>query len=380
MKIRRRRPCRSGNVLVFAAFIMVGMFGMIALAVDLGYLHVVRTQLQGSADASALAATWELIDESALAGNSYPGLLQGYAESVAQQYATLNPVAGAPPTLDYQDVVVGRLVNPFDPSAQIAFDDPSRFNAVQVTVRRTAQQNGEVDLFFARVLGIASAAQQAQATAVFLNNVSGFRMPPSGEKLCILPFAMDEATWNALTLGTGSDDFGWNEELGQVTTGGDGIVEANLYPEEGLTSGNRGTVDIGSDNNSTADIARQITDGLSTADLEHHGGALQLGPDGTLVLNGDTGISAGVKDELASVIGDKGIIPIFREVTGPGNNAMYTIVKFVGVRVMEVELTGNISNKRVMIQPAIVTVPGGIVNTSDQQTSSFVYSPVWLIR
>ena len=55
---------------------------------------------------------------------------------------------------------------------------------------------------------------------------------------------------------------------------------------------------------------------------------------------GDTGISAGVKDELASIIGQTRIIPVFSSVSGNGNNATYVIVRWVGVRVMAVKLTG----------------------------------------
>ncbi len=380
MNNRHRRESRSGNILVFTAFMMIAMFAMLAFAVDLGYLQVIRTQSQGTADASALAATWDLIDEGLLTGTANPYVAEQLAEATAQQYANLNPVAGAAPTLGLGDVTVGRIVDPFDPNAQMVFDDPSLFNAVQVNVRRTSGQNGEVALFFARALGIESFAVQAEATAVFMNNISGFQMPSSGENLAILPFALDETTWDNLLAGMGPDDLTWNEELEQVTASGDGILEANLYPEEGGSPGNRGTVDIGSSNNSTADISRQITDGLSEADLAYHGGSLELGADGTLNLNGDTGISAGVKEELASIVGEKGIIPIFSVVSGSGNNAVYQIVKFVGVRVMEVNLEGNMSNKRVIVQPAIVTVPGAIYSTGDLQTSNFIFSPVWLVR
>ena len=77
-------------------------------------------------------------------------------------------------------------------------------------------------------------------------------------------------------------------------------------------------------------------------------------------MNGDTGISAGVKDELESIKGKPRIVPIFSQVTGPGNNAMYTIIHFAGVRIMEVKLTGKQSGKRVMAQPANVIARGGI--------------------
>jgi len=128
-----------------------------------------------------------------------------------------------------------------------------------------------------------------------------------------------------------------------------------------------------------ADVARQIVEGVNAADLEHIGGKPELGPDGTLELNGDTGISAGMKDELASIRGQPQIIPLFDSVTSPGNNAMYTIVGFAGVRVMDVKLTGKMSGERVIIQPARVQVYGGIPASDGTQTSYFLYSPVWLV-
>ena len=49
---------------------MVGMLAMLALAVDVGYLCLARDQLQRSADAAAIAAAWELVDEEAVKRNS----------------------------------------------------------------------------------------------------------------------------------------------------------------------------------------------------------------------------------------------------------------------------------------------------------------------
>jgi len=43
---------------------------------------------------------------------------------------------------------------------------------------------------------------------------------------------------------------------------------------------------------------------------------------------------------------------------GPENNASYTIVKFVGVRITYVKLTGSMSNKQVIIQPAVCKMKG----------------------
>ncbi len=280
------------------------------------------------------------------------------------------------PALAADDTTIGRLPYPFNRTVDLQLDQPSLFNAVKVRVRRTSQQNGPVGLFFARVMGFDSQELQSEATAAFINNFAGFRSPGNGQNLQVLPFALDEETWNALLAGVGTDNYRYDPTTGQVSSGSDGILEANLYPEGTGSPGNRGTVDIGSSNNSTADISRQIREGVSEQDLAYHGGQLAFDENGELHLNGDTGISAGVKDDLASIIGRPKIIPVFRSVVGPGNNAQYTIVKFAGVRVMYVKLTGSMSSKKVIIQPAPVVTRGAIPSPSITPQSYYVYSPV----
>lgn len=375
----RRWPahCRRGNVVVITVLLMFSLLVVVALAVDVGFLQVARTQLQRSADAAAIAATWRLL-ESTGPGSTVPDT--SAVRATAAQYGGLNAVVNAAPALAADDTTIGRLPYPFNRSVELLLDQPSLFNAVKVRVRRTSQQNGPVGLFFARVMGLDSQELESEATAAFINNFAGFRAPGSGQNLHLLPFALDEETWNALLAGAGTDNYRYDTATGQVTCGSDGILEANLYPQGSGPPGNRGTVDIGSSNNSTADICRQIREGISEQDLAYHGGQLALDENGELQLNGDTGISAGVKDDLASIIGQPRIIPVFRSVVGPGNNAQYTIVKFAGVRVMYVKLTGSMSSKKVLIQPAPVITRGAIPSPSAAPQSHFVYSPVWLVR
>ncbi len=378
MNTRGRPRARKGNVLVLTTFSMVCLIALLALTVDLGYLKVARTELQRSADAAAMAAAWELIDDDALYGSdSY--YLEEEARTKASQYAALNTVTTQGPALDYQDVLVGYLPNPLDPASPMLFGTGNPPNAVQVSVKKTSSLNGEVPLFFARFLGYDGSSLQAQATAALVNSVIGWTTPSSGGNLDLLPFALDQVTWNGLLAGVGEDDWTYDPETGELTAGSDGILEVNLFPQDTGAPGNRGTVDIGSNNNSTADIARQIVEGVSPEDLEYHDGEIKLDENGELFLNGDTGISAGVKDELASIKGNPRTILIFREVHGPGNNATYTIVGFAGIRIMDVKLTGQMSSKRVTIQPAI-HVSQGAIPSPNAQTSQFVYSPVWLVR
>jgi hypothetical protein len=376
---RRNANRRRGNILVLTAVLMTALIALLAFAIDLGYAYTARAELQRSADAAAIAAAWELIDKNGNPTNESTSTLSTNASTKASLFAGLNHVCANAPALAGNDVVVGYMSNPSNPECSLVTPPSGKLpNAVQVRVQKTGDQNGKVNFFFARVLGFNDTSMQAQATAAFVSSFSGFRMPQDGTNLGILPYALDEQTWNNLNT-AGTDSWSYNPESKTVTAGGDGVKECNLFPQGTGCPGNRGTVDIGGSNNSTADIARQITSGISASDMAAMGGSIEFSADGTLHLNGDTGISAGVKDELASIVGKTRFIPIFRSVVGPGNNADYTIVRFVGVRVLAVKLTGSSSSKYVMIQPANVVAKGAIYDPGSP-TTDYVYSPVWLVR
>jgi hypothetical protein len=138
-------------------------------AVDLGYLCPARDQLQRSADAAAIAAAWELIDEEAVYGDDNSGTM-----------------------------------------------------------------------------------------AVNIRN----------------------QTWDNMRDGTGTDEWKWDPETKTARPGCDRILEVNLYPRGTGSPGNRGTVDIGSSNNSTCDISCQIVEGISPQDMEHHNHRLEFDENG----------------------------------------------------------------------------------------------------
>ncbi len=387
---------RAGNVTVLSALSMIVFLAMTAFAVDLGYLSNSRAELQRTADSAAMAAAWDLVYK------GVPGtpvdLTSGIASarSDAAAYASRNPVCSSSPGLNQSDdVVIGYMANPRQSGATMSFSNPNQFNAVQVTVNRTDAENGLVPYFFGKALGTTGQAASAQATAALINNVGGFQIPSGAAgsyNLPILPFAEDSLTVNNLLTGlfnatTGAavgltDDWSWNAKTGQVQSGPDGILEFNLFPQGTGSPGNRGTVKIGVTNNSTATVVQQILNGISSADLSNYpGGQLALDGNGTLILPGNPGISAGFKSALASIIGQTRLIPVFSQVTGNGNNAEFTIVQWFGIRVLDVNLTGSMSTKHLTVQPANVFVKQGIVpNTSGTQTSYAVYSPVWLVK
>jgi Flp pilus assembly protein TadG len=375
----RRKPRRRGNIVVLSAVMMVMTMCFVAFAVDLGSLVLARTELQRAADAAALSATWNLIDQSAVTGSTNVESLKSQARDAAIQYASWNKVLSRPLNVAASDVEIGYISDPTNPSSNFNLTSSSPPNAVRVRVRKTSVQNGPVSFGFARILGIFSQDAEAVATAALITNIDGFRVPGDGGNLGILPIALDEPTWNSILAGGGQDNWRWDEATQSASVGSDGIRELNLYPQGTGSPGNRGTVDIGSNNNSTAVLTRQIRDGVTPGDLAYHGGELKFDSNGKIFLNGDTGISAGIKDDLASIIGQPRTIPIFQEVVGPGNNATYTIVKFVGVRILDVKLTGSQSSKRVIVQPAAMVARGAIPSSSSSR-SYYMYSPAWLIQ
>ena len=381
MNSKRHSTRRSGSVAVLALCLMVTLLGILALAVDIGYLSCVSAELQRTADAAAIAGAWRLMEQER-SGTPIDSNALAEIAATASRFALFNQVARGAITLAPADTDIGQLAYPFTAQSTMSYANSGLFNAVKIRVRKTSEAdgNGPARLFFARFLGFNSCDLQREATAAFVNNFKGFRAPSDGTNLEILPFALDKETWEWVIAGLTTDQYCWDPDAQRVLTGSDGVPEANLYPQGTGSPGNRGTVDIGPANNSTADICRQIRHGISESDLAALGGKLEFDETGRLYLNGDTGISAGVKDDLASIVGQTRIIPIFTEVSGPGNNAQYTIVRFVGVRIMYVKLTGSPTQKRVIVQPAGVVTRGAIPATASSPTSQFIYSPVWLVH
>lgn len=374
---KRNASRRRGHAVSLGLMLIGTLVTLMAMTVELNHITVARTEMKRTADAAALAACWELYERKA--SGEEETFLNQHVRSTASEVANLNLINQQAPTLSYQynDVMVGR----WDPSLPNVLDesDPSIFNAVSVTLRRQAEVNGPIPFHFAGIFGGQGQSLQVTATAAMLRKINGFSLPSlSAETLNILPIALDEQTWDEVLASATNDNYRVVD--GVVMNGSDGIYECSLYPQGTGAPGNRGTVDIGSSNNSTNDIARQILHGVNSTDLAELGKPLEIDSSGILELNGDTGISAGIKDELASIIGQRRIIPIYESVSGCGNNATYRITRFEGVTILAVKLTGPPSKKHLTIQPAQVLARGAVIKQSSSVESSTLFAPVMLVR
>lgn len=371
---------------------MVMLLGMATMTIDVGMLYRARSEAQASADSAAMAGAWRLLDNDRLRGNPNMTAEIAAARTTAAAMAARNVIVNQSPSLDVNtsndtngDIIVGYLSDPDHNAGEtLSTFDPNQFNTVRVHVRRDASHTSPIDLYFAGVFGRLTADVSADAYATFKDGVVGWRVTDTTGNAGVLPIALKVTAWNNLLSGafTSGDNYTYNTATGAVTAGPDGINELNLYPGGGtgqLPPGNFGTVDIGNPNNNTADISRQIRYGLTADDLSYYGGQFALGPDGTVDLTGDTGLSAAVKDDLIAIKGLPRAIPLFSTVAGPGNNAVFTIVGFAGIRILDVKLTGSMSSKKVIIQPAFI-VDDAVITGPGSGSSYYVYAPVHLVR
>lgn len=375
--------------MVLAAAMLVVVFAFAAFTVDVGMMTMTKGQIQNAADSAAHAATAELPDGfgpgAVLTQSAVESNARDMAEEMVQRFRSGD--LDSTPSNGTRDVRIGRRSWNSDTQQWEETWGVSPFNMVEVTVNRTAATNSELPLQFARVLGVNGHSMSTKSTAALFPGV-GFELPSnSTETIDILPIAMDLETWNNLIdqahngVSHGfTDKYGWSS-CG-VGSCGDGIPEVSMYPDLNTTAppGNRGTVDLGSPNNSTNDLKRQIEDGLNAWDLSFFpNGQITFDEEGALYLNGDTGISAGIEASLKKIIGKVRAIPIFISVSGPGNNATYTVVKFVGVRIMAVSLNGGPSKRHLTVQPAPFTSSHVIRGNVPVTVDTILSTPV-LIR
>lgn len=169
-----------GAVIVLVVFLIVLLLGIAAFAIDFGYRHLVRNELQNAADAAALAATREL-------GVIYKGMNYDLQQIYVADPTTIKPIALQAAFKNYAGDVASLVVNNgdvaigiWDYSADPSIVDPfsanlNQPNAVRVTVRRDSYANGPITTFFAQVLNINTMEVSAIATAALGGQVKPFR-------------------------------------------------------------------------------------------------------------------------------------------------------------------------------------------------------------
>ncbi len=375
---------RRGKILVLTGALMPVLVGGVGLTVDTGLLGAGRAHIRTSSDAGSLAGALQLAAPSRLMGTAIMTDLIANAQTAAIARGQSNAVLGQTPTIGSGDVTVG-YINPYaqpgDSDYGQFITDSSRsadFNTVQVLATRSA-----IPALFGRIFGAGPRRVQGISRATVQNvPVAGYDTTKGTPSL--LPIVLDKTTYEAMVNGQTTDEYSYDPVSGNVSYGSDGFKESRLYPVKTGNPGNWGTVKIGVNNNSTSTLGSQIRYGITSIQMQTEF------PSGELLDNTDTssspptpyhtfggnpGISAGIKDDLTSIIGKAVTIPIYDQTGGNGNNAWYRAIEFAGVRILDVNFQG--SNKYVIIQPATVTDPTAIPETDPSNFPSDWMSRSW---
>jgi Flp pilus assembly protein TadG len=144
----------KGQMVVIFGILLPVFAGMATLSVELGYVYLNRNKLQIAADAAALAAVRDLVQDNLQAARDR-------AVAVAATYT----VAGKPVWIDpVADVTFGRWESgTFTPTETSA-------NAVRVRARRNAEvADHGIPLYFGPIIGISTVDVVVYATATLAN-------------------------------------------------------------------------------------------------------------------------------------------------------------------------------------------------------------------
>jgi Flp pilus assembly protein TadG len=320
--IRLAQFSHRGTVAVLVGLTLPVLIGVVAISLDGGMLFLQRRQAQSAADGAALAGAYALSN-----GSSFSTAQNTAIATFSQVHITI-------------------------PAANI-----TQPQAGSVSVSYTSTQ----PRLFSSIWGSGSISATASATAVAQTALNGFKANGS-LNAALLPIVLDQTTWQSMMAGTSTDQYSYNASTKAVTSGADGIFESQLYPVASGSPGNWGTIKVGVSNNSTSTLGAQIDNGITPAQLATFpNSTIQLDTTQTppsITFPGNPGISAGIKDDLISIIGKPVAVPIYDLNGGNGDNAWYRVIAFQPAVILSVNFQGN--PKYVIIQPAILNDPTGI--------------------
>jgi Flp pilus assembly protein TadG len=168
-----RQPGRPGSILPLVAISMIALFGMVALAIDIGVIAVARTQVQSAADAGALAGARTLNGDATTTNNvanAQTAAQNGAVSSgntdgnmVTNTKLTTSQVTATPNVYSY---------NSTSQQFQISYPAPSTlptgqaWSAMTVSVGMDTNNKVNRPTFFGKIFSFNSYNVQAVATAV----------------------------------------------------------------------------------------------------------------------------------------------------------------------------------------------------------------------
>jgi len=375
MNRQATRPERRGAIVPLFAILLVPILAMLCFSIDAGWMVLVRTDLQSTADAAALAGAEKLqelyvqynmpgqLTQSTILATA-TGNAAGSPMATAKQFARLNKAGNTNIALLDQDVHFGFT----DANGNYTYPCAGFPNTIEVTVRRDDTANTPLQLFFGGVLGMSTVNLQAKARAtIYSGSVSTLQVIP-GVDAHILPVALDYKVWDQF-YATGLSPDG---TIHQNTTNGN--PELQVYPFNTNTPGSFGLIDTGPPQNNVPAFRNWIDDGQTPNDISYllNNNMLPVSFNSAKNWKVGPGLKSTLTSDFNSQQWQPNLIPIFRAThysngandpyiaaSGTGQGATYAVVGFVGVTISSATGSGNSMN--ISIQPMAVVDPTAVI-------------------
>lgn len=371
------------------ALLIIPFMGMLAFSVDIGYVLVVKSDLQNAADAAALAGAQKLQDlyvqynlpnqtnklQILLTATTNDGT-SSCPTYTAEKFAKYNKAGGVYLNVPDSDVEIGFTDAGGNYSALLGTNFP---NTITVTTRRQGSSgsttNGGVGLFFAPVFGLRTKDLSATARAtIYAGDVSSFKVI-SGIDSHVLPVALDYNAWVTFYQTGQSPD-------GNIYSGPNGAPQLQVYPSPGSAPGNFGLIDVGPPQNNAPAFRQWIDDGETPNDIQYllDNNLLPVSLSASKQWKAGPGLKSTLLSDFQDQQGKANLIPLFKPVStspyqaagGSGSNTYYTIVGFVGVQITTATSSG--SNMNISIQPTAAIDATSVISNAQPagtQTSTF---------
>ncbi len=385
---------RRGAIVPLAALLAALMIGMLAFAIDMGYVVAVRAELQNAVDSGSLAPAQRLQEPfvqftSPQANNGTANQMAIYSTVTTDTAAPTSPI---PTALKYSSANRAGGVSVTAPTSDVSFSFyaggatpfldasyPANFpNSVNMVARRDGTANGSLGLFFSPIFGMSSINLSAKATAtIYGGDVTSLQVIP-GVNAHILPVAYDVNFWIAYAKTGKSPD-------GNTYLGPNGQPQLKVYPDFKDAPGAFGLLDVGVPSNNAPAFRSWINNGQTPNDISYllTNNLLPV----TLIAPKQWKCGPGLKSTLLTnfqeVEGVPNLLPLFKPVvpynpaspgtyqaaTGTGQNTTFAIVGFVGVNVSQADGSGN-ANMTISVQPMATLDPTALISNPMPSTGT----------
>jgi Flp pilus assembly protein TadG len=373
---------RHGSLLPLFALLTVPLLGVLAFAIDIGYITWVATDLQTAADAAALAGAEKLqvlYVQYTLPNQMHKNDILSFATTnsanspmaTAEAFSSYNRAGNVPITMRDEDVTFGFTSVDGTYHSNYGNYNGGFPNSITVVARRDNTKNTPVSLFFGPLVGIPAKNLTASATAtIYSGDVHSLQVIP-GVNAHILPVALDMNVWqNFYTTGLSAD--------GTQHVAANGYPQLQVYPVDPNTPGSFGLLDTGPPTKQMPAFHNWIDDGDTPNDMSYliNHGMVPVSVDSPNNWKRGPTLKSTLLSNFQSQLGVPNLLPLFIPASAPAGwqaqsagsysapsgtspTATYLIAGFAGVHISQANQDDG--SMEISIQPCAVIDPTALL-------------------